>query len=85
MRDEPIRPPDQPPSHRTYGAEVYAVGLQAEQVSIDLARVVGAAASAGVVIDDEVTIAVATLTSWSAWLRSLAIGTELAARTRGSS
>jgi len=42
--------------------------------TIDLARAVGAAASAGITIDDEVTIAVTTLTSWAAWLGRRAIG-----------
>jgi len=55
-------------SARPGPAELHAVALQVEQVATDLSRAVGAVASAGIVVDDEVTIAVATLTSWSSWL-----------------
>jgi len=57
-------------------AELHAVALAAEQATTDLARAVGRAASAGVIIDDEVQIAVATLTSWSAWLAARAAAAD---------
>lgn len=57
---EPTRPPDP--------AELHAVAAAAERTATGLARVVGRAAGAGIVIDDEIVVAVATITSWSSWL-----------------
>jgi hypothetical protein len=84
MHGEPTaRPPS--PKPKTYSAEVAAVGRHADRATTDLARVVGAAVSAGITVDDEVFEAVALLASWSSWLKGLALGTELAARNRDSS
>ncbi|HEV8650259.1 MAG TPA: hypothetical protein VG276_12830 [Actinomycetes bacterium] len=66
------RPPDP--------AELHVVAARADLAATDLARVVGSAASAGIIIDDEITIAVATITSWAAWLGGLATGEALAQR-----
>jgi hypothetical protein len=41
---------------------------RASGVATELARVVGAAAEAGITIDPEIAEATALLTSWSAWL-----------------
>ncbi|HEV8647936.1 MAG TPA: hypothetical protein VG276_00695 [Actinomycetes bacterium] len=66
---EPTRPPDP--------AELRAVAA-AERAATGLARAVGRAAGAGIVIDDEIVVAVATITSWSSWLgkRAAAESTE---------
>jgi len=57
-------------------AELHAVALQVEQATTDLSRAVGAAASAGIIIDDELVVAVATVTSWSGWLGERAAAAE---------
>jgi len=59
-------------------AELHAVAAAAERAATGLARVVGRAAGAGLVIDDEIVVAVATITSWASWVAKRAA----AARTR---
>ncbi len=59
-------------------AELHAVAAAAERAATGLARVVGRAAGAGLVIDDEIVVAVATITSWASWVAKRAA----TARTR---
>jgi len=63
-------------SRRPDPAELHAVAVAAERAATGLARVVGRAAGAGITIDDEIVVAVATLTSWSSWLAARAAAAE---------
>jgi len=65
---EPTRPPDP--------AELHAVAAAAERAATGLARVVGRAAGAGIVVDDEIAVAVATVTSWASWVAKRAAAAE---------
>jgi len=65
---EPTRPPDL--------AELHAVAVAAERAATGLARVVGRASGAGIVIDDEIVVVVATITSWAAWVAKHADAAE---------
>jgi len=55
-------------------AELHAVAAAAERAATGLARVVGRAAGAGIVVDDE--IVVATITSWASWVAKRAAAAE---------
>jgi hypothetical protein len=57
-------------------AELHAVAAAAERAATGLARVVGRAAGAGLVVDDEIVVAVATITSWAAWVAKHAAAAE---------
>jgi hypothetical protein len=57
-------------------AELHAVAAAAERAVTGLARVVGRAAGAGLIIDDEIVVAVATITSWAAWVAKYADAAE---------
>jgi hypothetical protein len=53
--------------HRAAG--LHRAAVQAEAAAVVLARAVGGCASAGFTIDDEITRAVALITSWAAWVK----------------
>jgi len=63
-------------SRRPDPAELRAAAAAAEDAALRLARAVGRAASAGLLIDDEVTVCTATVTSWAAWLAARAAAAE---------
>ncbi len=60
-------------SARPDPAELHAVSVQVEQAVADVIRAVGRAASAGIIIDDEIAEAVAVVTSWAAWVTRHAV------------
>jgi hypothetical protein len=57
-------------------AELHAVAAAAERAATGLARAVGRAAGAGITIDDEIVVAVATITSWASWVAKRADAAE---------
>ena len=53
-------------------AELRAAAAAAEGAALALARAVGAAANAGLVVDSEITECTATVTSWASWVAARA-------------
>jgi hypothetical protein len=80
----PRRPRERPRGHGTTGnevpathrestpAELHLAAVRAEDAATALARAVGAATTAGLIVDDEITECTATVTSWAAWVTATA-------------
>jgi hypothetical protein len=49
-------------------ADLHAAAVQADAAVTALARAIRAAATAGLIVDDEITECAATLTSWASWV-----------------
>jgi hypothetical protein len=57
-------------------AELHAAAVQASAAATALARAVGAATTAGLVVDDEITECTATVTSWASWIAARAAAAQ---------
>jgi hypothetical protein len=53
-------------------ADLHAAAVHANAAATALARAIGAATTAGLVVDDEITQCAATLTSWASWVTARA-------------